>query len=247
MAIMEPGVYRETYRLESRYWWHVNRRRLVEQEIKKVFGGKQKIKILVAGCGTGILMSDLQKFYSNVFGVDDSPLALQFCRKRGLRSVRRGNLEKRLPYPSDSFDVITCLDVIEHLDQDSRALAELHRILRPGGYIFLTVPAYQFLWTNHDEILWHKRRYRRGPLSTLIRSVGFEIVKSSYFYSFLIPPAVILFKLKLIFHHGRAKTTVIPPWPINLLLSLACNIERKIIEFMSLPTGISIFVAAIKK
>lgn len=243
---MEKRVYAETYRLESGYWWHVSKRKLVQQAIKKAVDGKKDIHILDAGCGTGIMMSELQEYFSNVYGLDKSPLALDYCRKRGLTNVHHGNLEKVLPFRDKSFDAIICLDVIEHLKDDRLAISEFKRILKPKGFIFITVPAYMFLWTKHDDILWHKRRYRRRQLDSLISSVGFKIKKSSYFYSFLIPPAIVLFKLKVMFNSGKSKTSVVPPKPINWLLLQICALERLIINNVSLPTGISILAVAQK-
>lgn len=243
---MDKRIYHETFKLEKDYWWHVSKRRLVQQVIRKSVNGNKDVRILDAGCGTGIMMSELSNYFPNVYGLDKSPLALAFCRKRGLRDVHHGNLERRLPFKDGTFDVVICLDVIEHLNHDGLALKEFRRILKPKGLVIISVPAYQFLWTKHDEILWHKRRYRRGQLIKLIQSVGFKIVKASYFYSFLILPALLLFKLKLMFHGGKSKSVVIPAKPINWLLLKICAVERQIINQFSLPTGISILAVAQK-
>lgn len=241
---MEKRVYLETFRLESNYWWHVSKRRLVRQAIRKNLS--PGARILDAGCGTGIMMSELQHDSFNVYGLDKSPVAIKFCQKRGLKNVHHGNLEKRLPFRANSFDGITCLDVIEHLNHDKLAVAEFRRILKPGGKIFITVPAYMWLWTKHDDILWHKRRYRRNHLEKLVKEIGLKISKSSYFYSFLIPPAILLFKFKLIFNSGKSKTSVVPPKPINWLLTKVCDLEHWVMDLVSLPTGISILLIARK-
>lgn len=243
---MEKHVYTETYKLEKDYWWHVSKRSLVKQALKKTFGDKKNIHILDAGCGTGIMMSEMEQLYPNVYGLDKSPLAREFCQKRGLKNIHFGDLEKKLPFKTKSFDAITALDVIEHLDHDMLALEEFWRILKPGGKLFVTVPAYQFLWTNHDDLLWHKRRYRRNKLEKMVKALGFKVEKSSYFYSFLIPPAIFLFKFKLMFNSGNSKTSVVGPKPINWLLNLICALERKAMDYFSLPTGISIFLVASK-
>lgn len=241
---MESQIYDELFLLEKNYWWHVSKRNLVHKEIKRAGIKSPMTRILDAGCGTGIMMSELAKKFPLTYGIDNSKKALKFCHKRGLHKVKLGDLEKKLPFPTNHFDVITCLDVIEHLKHDGAALKEMHRVLKKDGRIFINVPAFQFLWTHHDDLLWHKRRYRRRELVKLIRKSGFRVQKSSYFYSFLFLQAVVLFKLGLLF--GGKKTSVIPPKPINYLLLSLCFLEQKIIKFLPLPFGLSVFLVATK-
>ncbi len=241
---MESKIYDELYHLEKNYWWHVSKRILIHREIKRAGITNPISRVLDAGCGTGIMLTELSRKFTKVYGLDRSLKALKFCRKRGLHQVRRGDLEKKLPFSANSFDAVTALDVIEHLDQDGKAIKELRRIIKPTGKLFITVPAFQFLWTHHDDLLWHKRRYTLSQLQKLVTDNGFTVKKASYFYSFLFPPSVVLFKLGLLFN--GPKTSVVPPKIIGQLLLLTCSIERTLLKFVSLPFGVSILLVAQK-
>lgn len=243
---MDTRIYHELYRLERDYWWHKAKRRLVLQTLIKRQKGQNHIRVLDAGCGTGIMLSEMQEIFPNSFGVDKSVLALKFSKKRGLKNLHRGNLEKTLLFKKNSFDVITCLDVIEHLDKDRVAVEELLRVLKPGGRLLITVPAYMTLWTHHDEMLWHKRRYRRSQLKKLLTGAGFQVKNASYFYSFIAPLAFVMYKMKFMFNSRRSNSSIIPPRPINWLMFRICRIEQWVMNFVPLPFGISIFLEAVK-
>lgn len=243
---MDTRVYTELYTLEKDYWWHQAKRKIVFETLTKRQKGRNHIRILDAGCGTGIMLSELLEQFPNSLGVDHSTVALNFCKKRGLSNIHRGDLEKKLPFKGSSFDVVTCLDVIEHLDHDDKAIKEFQRILKPGGELIITVPAYMALWTKHDEMLWHKRRYRRGQLAKLAKDHGFKIEKASYFYSFIAPVAFVLYRLGVMFKSRKSSSSVIPPKPFNWLLLQVCALERRLIDIVPMPTGISILLVAQK-
>src|SRR5207244_1565920 len=128
--------------------------------------------VLDAGCGTGRNMLEFAGL-GTVEGVDASPEAIEFCRRRGLDGVREGQIES-LPYADGTVDLILATDVLEHLRDDYAALAELRRVAAPGGRLLATVPAYQWLWSQHDAAHHHFRRYTYRLLRSRLQMTGWE-------------------------------------------------------------------------
>ena len=128
--------------------------------------------MLDAGCGTGRNLIEFGGL-GEAEGVDFSADAVEFCRRRGIERVQQAVLEQ-LPFDDGRFDVVIATDVIEHLDDDRRALAELRRVTAPGGRLVVTVPAYTWLWSRHDESMHHRRRYTAGRLSAADERRGLE-------------------------------------------------------------------------
>lgn len=167
---MQQHTYSIMYRIEERHWWFVGRRRIIESFLESVCANlkNDRPRVLDIGCGTGANLEMLSRF-GETEGVDVSSAALAFCRERGLRNVRQGEAE-HLPYEDGSFDLVTCLDVVEHLDDDVAGLREMHRVLRPKGRALLFVPAFAFLWGVQDDISHHRRRYNTAPRESAFRS-----------------------------------------------------------------------------
>src|SRR5882762_9723501 len=177
---MQQHTYSIMHRVEETHWWFVGRRKIIESFLKRLCPGlkskepaRESLNILDVGCGTGANLEMLSQF-GNAEGVDVSVEALDFCRARGLQQVKQGAAET-LPYENDSFDLVTGLDVVEHLDDDVAGLKEMHRVLRPDGRAVLFVPAFMFLWGVQDDISNHRRRYTMAGLKAAVRKAGFEI------------------------------------------------------------------------
>ena len=168
------------YQVEERHWWFVGRRKIIETFVEKVCReiGKRRPRILDVGCGTGANLQMLAKF-GVAEGVDVSMEALEFCRARGLAKVKQGAAEA-LPYEDASFDVVTGLDVVEHLDDDLTGLQEMRRVLRPGGRVLLFVPAFMFLWGVQDDISHHRRRYTLSALKARLHEAGLRVERATY-------------------------------------------------------------------
>ncbi len=149
---------------------------------------RDRALFLDIGCGTGATASALQGF-GRVLGVDFSPLALNCCKRRDLMSVVRARAES-LPLRDGCADAIVATDILEHLEDDASALAEFYRVLKPGGHAVITVPAYRFLWSEHDQALMHKRRYVARELIERSTRAGFQVTAHSYALFFLFPLAL---------------------------------------------------------
>ena len=177
----------------------------------------------------------------NATGVDPSGAAIGFCRRRGLENVIQAGLEE-LPFEEGRFDLLLAFDVIEHIDDDRAAVAELHRVAAPGGQLLITVPAYMWLWSQHDDSHHHKRRYTLRRLRDRVRASGFDPMISSYFNSMLLPPiaAVRLATRRSAPANGRSDYEL-APHTLNQLLELPMRGEAELIERGArLPAGVSI-------
>jgi ubiquinone/menaquinone biosynthesis C-methylase UbiE len=241
---MYQQEYEEMYKLEDFYWWFVGRRRLVCEILQKESAGGKPLKILDVGCGTGANMLAFSG-HGEVHGVDPSSQAVTFCQRRSVTGVEQASIEN-LPYPDSFFDVITILDVLEHTDDDLAALKEVKRVAKPDALIISTVPAYGFLWSEHDEALQHRRRYSAHEVRNKMTVCGFDVERSSYFVTLLFWP---IFLMRIA--QGLAKDStspktaihVLPPWLNSFLLKLL-DVERWILRGLNLPFGVTIVTTA---
>jgi len=235
---MNNNEYERMFTSEDDYWWFVSRRELVLDLISRLPRSEGPL-ILDIGCGTGATASALQRF-GRVLGVDYSPLALNCCKRRGLTSMVRGRAES-LPMRDGCADVIVATDILEHLEDDARALVEFYRVLKPGGHAVITVPAYRFLWSEHDLALMHKRRYVAKELIERGTRAGFRVKKHSYALFFLLPLALgRLFQRRLPSgRHPEAQLKPVPPW-LNSWLIRFQRFETYLLRRVRLPFGLSV-------
>jgi SAM-dependent methyltransferase len=240
---VEEWRYRELYELEDRHWWFRSRRRVVAAMVRRA-GVAGSPRILDAGCGTGRNLVEYARI-GEAEGVDFSAEAVEFCRLRGLDRVRRAALED-LPYESGHFDLIVATDVIEHLDDDRRALAELRRVAAAHGRLVVTVPAYSWLWSRHDESLHHRRRYTVARLAERMRAAGWEPRLETYFFSALLPGVAAVRALRRGDSNGagRSDLELTSPW-LSRVLELPSRAEARLIERgVRLPAGVSVGMVA---
>jgi SAM-dependent methyltransferase len=246
MGAVEQACQLQTHRVEDRHWWYRGRRRVLHHVIAGL-GLPRPARILDAGCGSGRNMVELAR-YGEVTGVELSELALPVARERGVGTVIAGSVT-RLDLPDDSFDLAVCLDVIEHLEDDRRALAELRRVVAPGGALVVTVPAYQWLWSSHDVVNEHKRRYSRPRLLAAASSAGWRCERATHFNSLLLPLAIAARLLERArggaSANGASRPDLwVPPEPINRLMQLPMDLEARVIgaERRGIPFGLSLLV-----
>ena len=177
---------RATLEVEDDHWWYRGRRRIIRAELDRL-PLPRPADVLDAGCGSGRTLLELVD-YGRVSGIELDPDVAAVARDRGLGEIVQGRLEE-LPWADESFDLITCLDVIEHTPDDRETLASLLSVCRPGGFLLVTVPAHQFLWSAHDVYNHHYRRYSRRTLRGTAVSAGWSVARMSAFNSVLFAPA----------------------------------------------------------
>lgn len=244
---MEENEYEKLYQFENYYWWHVGRGKIIYRLLKNYLPNEEPFVIIDVGCGTGINLATLGKF-GKVIGVDSSKKALQFTRKRGFKNLRQAKAEK-LPFGDKSFDLVTALDVIEHIADDLKALKEFHRVLKSQGLLLITAPAYQFIWSEHDEALHHFRRYTASQLHQKLNRAGFRVVKRSYVITFTLPLILGYRLLKGILSKGNLTpqtSYVILPKFLNNLLIFTLKLEGQLLKYINLPFGTSVICLARK-
>ncbi|MDL2341613.1 MAG: class I SAM-dependent methyltransferase [Patescibacteria group bacterium] len=237
---MNKIEYQRMASREKNYWWHLGRLRIVETYIKKISNDRKDIKILNVGCGTGGTISLLEK-YGRVENVDISDDAIAFMRQNGFKNVSKvTGIE--LPYNDNEFDIIVALDVLEHIEDDSKALNEWRRVLKPRGNILITVPAYQWLWTSHDTSLQHFRRYTVTSLRSRAAEVRLTAVRQSYAFVFSLPLVVSFrFLNKLLGRKVTEDTSYVDvPNGVNNLFTRFLYLEAILHRFLKFPAGTSV-------
>jgi ubiquinone/menaquinone biosynthesis C-methylase UbiE len=182
---MEREELERMRRREDHYWWFVGRRAIVSSILRRWAPPGRPRRLLDVAAGTGGSIAALRPF-GEVTVVDLSPYALGQCRERGVEDAICARAEA-LGIASARFDVATCLDLLEHLDDDVAGARELLRVLRPGGLALLTVPAYRWLWSEHDEALSHRRRYVLPELRRVLERAGFEVPYETYCITTMFP------------------------------------------------------------
>jgi SAM-dependent methyltransferase len=237
---MELDFELQTHRAEDRHWWYQGRRHVLERAIERL-GLPQGADILDAGCGSGRNMVELAH-HGIVSGIELSHTSVDLARQRGVGEVVEGSVMD-MPFEDASFDLTVSLDVIEHLEDDVGALRELRRVTKPGGALLVTVPAYQWLWSGHDEINHHHRRYNRRTLLASAESAGWRQERSTHFNSLLLPAAILLRALER-FKPAATKSSLdlwVPPAPFNWTLRQPLNLEAAVIgRGGSIPAGLSL-------
>jgi SAM-dependent methyltransferase len=242
---MQQHTYAIMDRVEDSHWWFVGRRAILETFLRQIVQSlKSEIenpRILDVGCGTGANLEMLSQFGS-AEGVDVSDEALEFCRKKGL-TVRKG-LAETLPYPDETFDITTALDVVEHLDDDIAGLKEMHRVTKRDGYSLIFVPAFMWLWGVQDDISHHRIRYTRKQIVERLEKAGFTVERATYAnFTFFVPVL-----------GGRAfmRATGIKPESenninistLNGVFGKVFSAERYWLKNLNFPFGVSIVVVA---
>jgi len=241
---MRPLNYRVMFDVEDYYWWFVGRRAIVFSQIEDALAQKESLRTLDIGCGTGATMDHLKR-YGQPHGIDLSELPLSFSRQRGHARVIRANATE-LPFDSESFDLITALDVVEHLDDDVKGLGEIRRVLKPGAPVVIFVPAFQALWGPNDDQSGHKRRYRLNQLRAAVEAAGLRVERISYAnFAMFIP---IWIGRKILTMMGRAEQAEnrINHPIVNHLLARIFSSEANWLRKHSLPFGVSIICVARK-
>lgn len=242
---MEKDEYKVMHDLEQSYWWFVGKQFLVKTFLKRFSSdGLGHDKILDIGCGTGIILKLLENF-GVAYGMELSSEAIRFLRQRGLNLIVRSDANQCLPFKNNTFSAITCFDVLEHIDRDITLLKEMARVCKPMGYIVITVPAFDILWSPHDVALHHKRRYTRKQMLENISKLSCTVIKVSYYNTILFLPILAVRKLKQFFSRNKHAQSdffmTLPNW-LNTAMTLLFTAEIYCLRFFSFPFGVSLLL-----
>ena len=223
---------------DETHWWYRGRRRIVLGYAQRL-GLPAGCSILDAGCGSGRTMRDLAQL-GTVWGVDNDPTAVRCAQANVGPRVRLASVQ-RLPWRGPAFDLVTCLDVIEHLDDDVGALRELLRVTVPGGALLVTVPAFQHLWSQHDEVNGHRRRYVVGSLRKALVAAGWHVIDDTYFNTVLLPPAALVRVATRRLPSRRRSNLELTPPRLDRVLEAPLRLEAALLaRGMRLPAGLSL-------
>ena len=248
----DASAFEFLFEMEQKHFWHVGRREMILDVLRRNIPELAQSRMLEIGCGNGVVLAYLKQNGVNVAGGDIFREGLEFCQRR-VDSVSLYQIDAlALPFRSD-FDITGLFDVLEHIDDDERALREINQALRPGGEILLTVPAHEFLWSYFDAQSHHRRRYSKRELVAKLERNGFAIKRMSYYMCFLFPVFAAIRLVGNMFHRKNhekkdirtsleAKTIPI----VNEVFLGLLRLERWLIRYLDLPFGASLLVLAEK-
>ncbi len=238
---MEKEYELKYHELENYYWWFVARRNIM---LKLALRHKKRARVLDIGCASGQMIGILKSNgFADVTGIDISEEAIRACKNLGMRNVSAMDA-KKLDFPDSSFDLLLASDVLEHIKDDAAALTDWHRTLSRGGKLIIFVPAFQSLWSKHDDINQHHRRYSKPELLRLLQRAGFSVERVSYWNFSLFFPiylARILRKDSGSDHLTKINTTA------NKLLTSLLKFENSLLSLANFPVGVSLFAVCSKK
>lgn len=245
---MEINKYQEMENLEKFHWWFIYRQNILKFVLKNYLSNLDRDStILDIGCGTGGNLQLLSQFYNNVIGVEPNDLAIEYCKSKNLSNIVKSGLPNLNLVEDFSADVILLFDVLEHVDEDSLALSIIKNKLKDGGYLILTVPAFSFLWSKHDESFHHKRRYTHRQIQKMLTTLDFKIIKLSYLYFLLFPLVVCMRILKNFFKPlAEADDFQLNNKFLNTLITTLLLPERILLKYIDFPFGSSILAVAKK-
>jgi SAM-dependent methyltransferase len=242
---MENDEYRIMYQLEQSYWWFLGKQHLVKDQLPRLLrSADREQRILDIGSGTGIILKRLNDV-GKAYGTDVSWEAIDFLKRRDLSRIVCADASQALPFKDKSFSLVTCLDVLEHLDRDLDLLEEILRVCREGARILITVPAFHLFWSPHDVALHHKRRYTRKMLIESVRPLNCKVVTVSYFNFLFSVPVLAIRKVRACFSekdHAQSDFFLSLPGIVNRVLTILFKAEISLLRFLRYPFGISLLL-----
>lgn len=240
---MNTAEFDRMFAVEETHWWYRGRRALVRAALDRYGAGGGDAAILDVACATGMSFRFLAD-YGSIRGIDISSETIRLCGERGIDRIVQADA-MALPFRDASYDVVLALDAFEHFEDDVAAMAEVFRVLRPGGLLVATVPAFMALWSPHDEAYHHVRRYRRPQLRGRLESVGFATERMSYSSMCLFLPVWALRRLRALRPKPAEEATsdfAVPmPAPAEWLAGAITAAEVALERCVDLPFGVSLY------
>lgn len=241
---MDSLVYNEHIENEETHWWFVARRAITRHILDRLNLHKNS-KILELGCGSGGNLPMLAQ-YGEVFACEMNDMVREHSAKRNIATVAYGKLPDEIPFTGQKFDLIAMFDVLEHIEDDRAVLDAVNGRLSQDGVLLITVPAFQFLFSKHDRLHHHFRRYSKNELKEKVTAAGFKIERVNY-WNFFLFPAVFIRMLGLFnYNKNLPLGSKIPSPAINRFLGKLVSAERFLIPAMPLPFGVSLIMVARK-
>lgn len=245
---MEEAVYSDFFRMEEANWWFAGTRAIQMDFLEQAGVLGQSVEALDIGCGTGLWMTELGR-KARVTGLDNSPSAIAFCKERGLKHLVVGSAAA-LPFKDASFDLVTANGVIEHLEDDVQMVRECMRVLKPGGHALFLTSAFGFLWSAHDDLVHHKRRYSRRGFRDVLKAGGLTPVRVEYVTSAVFPAVAVVRLAQRAMGWSPKPEEVLGvievPSPINGLLRGILTLEKIWLRYLPLPFGVNLVSLAKK-
>ena len=235
---MERIVYDRMAELDTRHWWYRARREVLAALVERKVRPPKGARILEIGCGTGHNLGMLGQF-GHVDAIELDDAARQVASARLGREVLEARLPELEGVPESSYDMVALLDVLEHVEEDRAALASIARRLKPGGAILITVPAFQWMWSAHDVVNHHQRRYSKRTLKAVIAEAGLKAEFVGYFNSILFPLAAAA-RLAGRLTGKEESDDKLPPKPVNAVFETLFALERHAIARLPFTPGVSI-------
>jgi len=252
MDSFDASAFEFLFEMEQKHFWHIGRKEIIYDVLKRNTPHLAELRMLEIGCGNGSVLAYLKENGVNIGGGDIFIEGLKFCQQRADPVALYQVDILSLPFHND-FDIIGVFDVLEHIEEDEKALAEISQALKPGGTIFITVPAHKLLWSYFDESSNHKRRYSRKEIVTKLERNDFVIKKMSFYMFFLFP---LMLSIRIINNTLRrneakrnARTSIeLKTVPlVNRIFLELLRLEKWLLRYLDLPFGASIMVLAEKR
>lgn len=244
---MKPQEYVTIYTVEDWHWWYTGLRDVLKHHWN-IYVSHGKIDLADVGCGTGGNMAFIET-EGRAYGLDRSPEAIAFCRQRGLTKTIVASADQ-IPYPNEMFEAVLSLDVLSHrwVQNKQDALNEMARILKPGGYLFLNLPAYQWLHSSHDVAVEQDWRATASQVRQMLTVSGLEIDRVTYWNTLLFP-AFALLRLMRKRKKGNPSSSDLGPTKktgLDFICTMFLRLERYLMRRIDLPFGLSVFAVAHK-
>jgi len=243
---MQEVVYHSNFEIEETYFWFLSRNEILKKLIKSNTNIEKGDQVIDIGCGTGGFAKVLLNEEYDVTCLDTEELAIEYCQKRGIKNLFHGDLKSYISKSNQKFKAAFMLDVIEHIPDDQDVVNDVYKILEDDGYFIAAVPAFQWLWSKHDEIHMHYRRYNKTNFTKLFKNAGFKVEYVSYFNSFLFLPAVLKRFIDKATKNESNKPVDEVSTTINNIFYKIFKFEKNFLGNFSFPFGLSIILIARK-
>ena len=242
---MNKEFYRKFFEVQKKHWWFVSKKKIVLDFIDRYVPTNDNHKILDIGCGSGLMLNALEQI-GDTYGMDMSDDAINFSKEIFSGTVKKGMLPDNIPYDEEYFSLVVALDVIEHVDDDRASLTAIRSHIAEVGQAVISVPACLFLWSEHDVLNEHKRRYTLEELKGKLIDAGFTIEKISYFNTFLFPLISLVRMMNNLLKRKGASEIDLPHPAINYIVEKIFSLEKYFLRIMNFPIGVSV-LAVVRK